>query len=268
MRPWSSRLRFAIRAAVALLFLLPILWMASAALYPPGMPLPQTLRLVPPGASGENFGRVWQMVPIARFGLNSLAVALAAVPLTLVTGSWAGLAMSRLPRPSQRRWVIISLAVLMVPGAAIWSSRFLVYKQLGLTTSLGPLIAPAVMGSSPFYVLMFYRAFRRIPSAIYDSAVMDGAGVWHMWTRIALPMARPTVVGVALLSLVLYWGDFNGPLLYLRSQDHYTLPVALQLLQQLGRTDWPLLMAGAVLISIVPVVLFLLLQPYFARLGD
>ena len=87
------------------------------------------------------------------------------------------------------------------------------------------------------------------------------------WWHVGLPIARPTAIGVALLSFVLYWGDFVSPLLYLRSQSLYTLPVALRLLQQLATSDWPLLMAGAFMATIIPVALFLLLQPYFARLG-
>ena len=86
------------------------------------------------------------------------------------------------------------------------------------------------------------------------------------WRLIALPIARPTALGVALLSFVLYWGDFLSPLLYLSGEKSYTLPVALQLLQQMDRSDWPLLMAAAVTATAVPILLFLLLQPAFARL--
>src|SRR5690606_12868211 len=115
--------------------------------------------------------------------------------------------------------------------------------------------------------LMFYRAFRRIPTAIYEAARLEGAGVLASWWQIGVPIARPTAVGVALLAFVLYWSDFVSPLLYLRSQSRYTLPIALQLLQQLTPSQWSLLMAGAVLATVIPVALFLLLQPYFARIG-
>ncbi|MCA9976279.1 MAG: carbohydrate ABC transporter permease, partial [Anaerolineales bacterium] len=115
------------------------------------------------------------------------------------------------------------------------------------------------------YVLMFYRAFRRVPTAIYDAARLDGAGVLQSWGSVALPIARPTAIGVGLLSFIFYWGDFISPLLYLSSERQYTLPIALQLLQQLGRSDWPLLMAAAVMATAVPVILFLLAQPAFHK---
>lgn len=252
-----------LRALLAFIYLLPLIWMVSASLHRPGTPLPQSLRLLSSAPSLENFGRIWNLAPIGVFTLNSLLITALAVPLTLLVSSWAGFSMAQLPRASQRRWVVLSLAVLMVPAMALWSTRFLVYSFLGWTDTILALIAPALMGTSPFYVLMFYRAFRRIPTAIYDAVRLEGAGVLQAWWLVALPMVRPTAAGVALLSLVFYWGDFLSPLLYLHSQDLYTLPIALQLLQQMTRSDWPLLMAAAVWATFIPVALFLLAQPFF-----
>lgn len=258
----------AVRLLVAIAFLLPIFWMVAAALHPIGVPLAQKLTLFSGLPTLKNFGRVFDLVPIGRYALNSVIVVLLAVPITLVSSSWAGYGMARLPRTSQRRWVVISLAVLMVPGIALWFTRFLIYKELGWLDTIWALIAPAWMGTSPFYVLMFYRAFRRIPAGIYDAARIDGAGILETWWRIILPMARPTALGVSLLSFVLYWGDFINPLLYTDSEKLYTLPVALQLLQQMNRSEWSLLMAAAVITTLIPILLFALLQPYFARVGD
>ena len=175
--------------------------------------------------------------------------------------------MAQLPRRNQRRWVVLSLAVLMAPGMALWSTRFFIYEQLGWIDSYWALIAPAWMGTSPFYVLLFYRAFRRIPLAIYDAARLDGAGVLQLWRRVALPIARPTTIGVAILVYVFYWGDFTTPLLYLSTPERFTLPLALQLFQQLSRSDWSLLMAAACWVTLLPLLLFLLIQPYFARIS-
>jgi multiple sugar transport system permease protein len=240
--------------------------MLTAALHPVGRPLPLTLSFSL-DLTLTNFSRIWRLVPLGRFTLNSLLVVALAVPLTLVTSSWAGFSMAQLPKASQRRWIVLSLAVLMVPSVALWATRFFIYKFLGWHNTIWALIAPAWMGSSPFFVLMFYRAFRRIPVVIYEAARLEGSGVLANWWQIALPIVRPTAIGVALLTFILYWGDFISPLLYLRSESRYTLPVALQLLQQMSPSDWPLLMAGAVLATIIPVGLFLLLQPYFARIG-
>src|SRR5690606_21822782 len=97
-----------------------------------------------------------------------------------------------------------------------------------------------------------------IPAAIYDAARLDGAGVLAEWGRVALPIARPTAVAVAILAFILYWGDFISPLLYVGSADRYTLPVGLQLLEHLGRSDYPLLMAGALWATAAPLLLVLI----------
>jgi multiple sugar transport system permease protein len=261
---FNTLLTRTLQVLIAALFLLPIIWMITAALIPPGSPLPRSLDLTPDEITLENFTHIWRLVPIGHFTLNSLRVVALAVPITLLTGSWAGFAMSQLPRSSQRRLVVISLIVLMIPGIALWSTRFVLYREIGIYNSIWALAAPALMGTSPFFVLMFYRAFRRIPREVYESARLDGAGVIQLWRLIALPIARPTVIGVALLSFIYYWGDFISPLLYLQSEKNYTLPIALQLLQQMGRSDWSLLMAASVTTLVVPMAFFFILQPFIA----
>jgi len=251
-RPASIGL-FAVRLLVAAVFLLPILFVVLAAFRPSGVPLAGPLWPAPPTA--DNFRRLFAALPIGRYTLNSLQVVLIAVPLTVLIASWAGYAMARLPRSTQRRWVLLSFLVLMVPGVALWSSRFILYSRLGIGGALWVLVIPALTGTSPFFVLMFYRAFRRIPTAIYDAARLDGATAWQTWGRVALPIARPTAAAVAALAFVLYWGDFVSPLIYLGDARRYTLPVGLQLLEQLGRSDYPLLMAGALWSMLVPLAL-------------
>lgn len=179
--PARDRVRLLVRSLILIIFLLPLFWMLSASLYPRGVPLPTSLQLIPEGFTLSNFARIWEIIPIGRFTLNSLVVVVLAVPITIVTGSWAGYAIARLPLKSQRRWIVVSLALLMVPGIALWSTRFFIFEAFGWMDSILALIAPAWMGTSPFYVLMFYRAFRRIPSAMYEAARLDGAGVLKTW---------------------------------------------------------------------------------------
>ena len=125
-----------VQLAIALLFLLPIIWIVLAALNPPGTALLRSIPLETGTISFRSFGRVLDLVPFGKYALNSLLVVAIAVPLSLLISSWAGFGMARLPRASQRRWLILSLAVLMIPGAALWSTRFVVFKQLGWLDSI------------------------------------------------------------------------------------------------------------------------------------
>ena len=122
------------------------------------------------------------------------------------------------------------------------------------------LIAPALMGTSPFFVLVYFRAFRRLSPSLFDAARVDGAGVLQLWWRVGLPLVRPTTAGIALLAFLVYWGDFISPFLYLNTDADFTLPTGLYLLQQLARADWPLLMAGTVWVIALPLFLFGIVQ--------
>ncbi len=154
----------------------------------------------------------------------------------------------------------------MIPITALWLTRFLIFAWIGLTNSHLALIAPALMGASPLFVLLFYWSFRRIPREQYESARLDGATPFIAWRHIGLPQVRPALLAVALLAFLLFWNDFINPLLYLKSTRLYTLPVGLMQLQELDKSNWPLLMAASALVTLPPVGVFLWLQR--ALLGD
>jgi multiple sugar transport system permease protein len=121
------------------------------------------------------------------------------------------------------------------------------------------------MGTSPLFVLLFFWTFRRVPSEVFETARLDGAGAFTVWWRIGLPLAVPTIIAVAVLTFLFYWSDFISPLLYLKSQDLYTLPIGVRQLQQLDRSDWPLLMAASVLLAAPAVAVFVIAQRFFPR---
>jgi multiple sugar transport system permease protein len=251
---------------VSLLCLLPLLWMLAASLRQTGTPLPRTLDILPWPPAWENYVRIFHIVPLGRYLLNSLFVVALAVPLTLLTASLAGFGMSQLPRKARTRLLVLSILLQMVPVTALWLTRFLLFSWIGLTNSHFALIAPALMGASPLFVLLFYWAFRRIPLEQYESARLDGATPLTAWRLVGLPQVRPALLAVGLLAFLFFWNDFINPLLYLKSTRLYTLPVGLMQLQELDKTNWPLLMAASALVTLPPVGVFLWLQR--ALLGE
>jgi multiple sugar transport system permease protein len=248
---------------VAVLFLLPLLWMITASLRGPGLPPPSTIEWVPPEATVGNYEAVFELLPFGRYLLNSLAVVALAVPLTIVTASMAGFAMALLERRVRGALLVLSVALLMVPVTALWLTRFLLFNWVGLTDTLLALVVPALAGSSPLFVLIYYWTFRRASAEVFEMAHLDGAGPLGVWRLVAMPNAWPSTVAVAVLTFILYWSDFISPLLYLRDQDLYTLPLGLRQLQQLDPTGWPLMMAGAVMLTLPAVLFFLVLGRLF-----
>jgi multiple sugar transport system permease protein len=187
------------------------------------------------------------------------------VPLTIVFASWAGFAMARLPRRAAGWLVAVSLVALMVPVTALLVPRFAIFSWLGLTDTYVPLVAPALIGTSPFYVLLFYWGFRRIPGEIFEACRLEGLSPFTVWRRIAMPLVRPVTVAVAVLAAVFTWSNFLDPLIYLFDEDLFTLPLGLKSLAQLDRQDFPLLLAGAVIATAPVVVAFLYVQRFFLQ---
>ncbi len=248
---------------VSLLFVLPLFWAVIASLREPGSPPAVTIEWWPQAPYWDNYLEIFRLLPMARYTLNSLIVIGVAIPATLLTASMAGFSLDQLPDRPRRLLVTMSIVLLMIPEASVWLFRFQILRWVGLLDTLWALIIPAFAASSPLFVLLFYWTFRRIPIEIYEAARLDGADAPTIWWRLALPMVRPTIIGVMVLTFVLYWSDFISPVLYIFRPQAYTLPVGLQILKQLGPTDWPLLMAGAVFMTLPVITLFIFLQRFF-----
>ena len=258
-------LRHALAVLLSALFLLPLWWVLVASLREPGLPPPNTVQWWPAAPFWDNYPAIFRVVSFARYALNSAIVVAVAVPLTLITASLAGLGLAQLEGAWRRRVLMITIGLLIVPSASGWMFRFQLLRWLHLLDSLWALIVPALGASSPLFVLLFTWAFRHTPAEVYEAARLDGADGPTLWWHIALPLARPTVAAVTVLSFALYWSDFVSPVLYIFDPEWYTLPVALQLLRQVDATNWPWFLAGAVLQIAPVVIIFALLQRSFLR---
>jgi multiple sugar transport system permease protein len=254
--PWLYWLRRLLMLTAALLFLAPALGLLLGSLWPTGTSIVDMAR-TPLGfsASVENYNTALTLVPMGRFAFNSLRILLFAVPLTLLVASWAAFAITQLDPRARALMLQLSLAALLAPPTALWLARFPIFRALGWIDTPLPLIAPALIGGSPLFVLIFFWSFQRLPQEVFDAARIDGADLWRVWWSVLLPASSGTVIGVTVLSTLLFWSNFTDPLLYLRSEQEMTLPVGLRLLAQLDPTQWSVLMAGGVLLT-APVFVF------------
>jgi multiple sugar transport system permease protein len=252
--------RHVLPGALAMLFALPLWFMVAGSLRPSGVAPPQGFQLLPASPTLEAYARLPRLVPLWVYLRNSLLVVAVAVPLTVLVASWAGFGIRLLHGRARRAAVGVSLVALMVPVTAVWATRFEVFRLLGAVDTLAPLVAPAAFGTTPFYALLYAWSFSGIRQTQIEAARLEGASAWRIWRRIALPQARHVTLAVAVLAFTFHWGNFIDPLLYLQSQDRFTLPLGLRFLQLLNPTDWPVLLAGAVVVTLPPVVVFLAAQ--------
>jgi len=239
-----SLLRAAAIVAVCALFLGPIVALVMGSLRAPGLPPPDGLELMPDPWTPENYRTVFLFLPLWPYIANSLLVVAIAVPVTVVVASWAAFAVVT-ASPRVRRAVVVASAVaLMVPLSALWVPRFALYRTAGVTDTLVPLVAPALMATTPFYVLLFALVYRRIPRSLFDAAVLERLSPFQ-------------------------WSNFLDPLLYLPTSGTATLPLALRELQTLEPTNHPILLAASVIATAPAIVAFFVAQrAFFTRTLD
>jgi multiple sugar transport system permease protein len=265
-RRWARQAsRRLVATLAACLFLLPLAWASSASLRRRGVPSPRSIDWIPSPIAWENYRAAFQIVELHRYLLNSLFVTAIAVPVTIVIASNAGFAISQISQRWRLRLIAFSVLCMMVPLTAIWLPRFIIFKEAGLLNHRLSLVVPSLMGTSPFYVMLFVWTFLRVPREVYEAARLDGAGPYRMWAQIGMPLARPAIVSVGVLSFVHYWNSFVEPLLYIRTSDKMTASMGLRIFYQLDRTDWPLIMTGAIVVMVPVIIVFCLAQRAFLQ---
>ena len=256
----ALRWRAAGAGLLAALLVIPLVIMLLGAFHAPGGSPPVGVELFPTDPTLAAFDRAFELVPLGRQLLNSLTVVLVAVPLTVVCASLTGFAITRL----RGRWhgVVLgfTLVCLTIPAAALWVPRFAIYRTLGVLDTYVPLVAPALVGTSPLLVLLCYWSARGVPRDLIDAARLSGMGPLRVWWHVVLPLTRATVLAVGALAFIAHWSNFIEPLLYLFDATKATLPIGMSSLRQLGPTDVPVLLAGALVAALPPVVAFAFAQ--------
>jgi multiple sugar transport system permease protein len=247
-------------AFVLLVFVPPLVLLVAGSLTAPGQPPPPTPRLLPEPVSAAGYTEAIELGGLLRATLNSVVVAAVAVPLSVLVAALAGFALARLGPRLTRTVVAASLLALMVPATALLVPRFTIFRVLGLTDTLVPLIAPALLATSPLYVLVYLLAFRALPAELYDACLIADLSPLRTWWRVALPLVRPVTAGLTALTFVLTWSNFLDPLVYVYDRDLFTLPLALRSLSVLDPTDFPVFLAGAVLATVPALAVFTLAQ--------
>jgi multiple sugar transport system permease protein len=249
--------RVALRLLVVVVFLAPLALVLAGSLRRVGLPPPAGLELLPASPGLTAYDRLGELTPLSRLLRNSVLVVLVAVPLATLVASWAGFALAQLP-PRGRRWLVgITTGLLLVPLPMLWIPRFVLYLQVGVLDTLVPLIAPALAATTPFTVLLAYRAFRRVPPELWEAARLEGASALVTWWRVGLPLVSATTTAIAAVAFVFHWGNYLDALLYAQSEATRTLPLGIGELATVDGAEQSVLFAGAVVLA-VPAVLALL----------
>jgi ABC-type glycerol-3-phosphate transport system permease component len=251
-------------------FLVPALWMVSSSLKASTEVFAHPIVWVPAKPQWQNFARVFEVLPFARFAFNSLLVVVFAVSGTLFSSALVGYSFARLQWPGRDFFFGILIATLMLPEVITLVPRFIIFRHLGWIDTLLPLIIPYWFGATPWtplYIFLMRQFFRGIPVELEEAALIDGASRLRIFAQIILPLSKPVLATVAVFALLQHYTDFMNPLIYLSSVDNWTLAVGIAGLNadESFRATWELVFAAGTFMTIPIVVLFIFAQRYFVR---
>lgn len=246
---------------VAVLTAFPLFWMFSVSFMPTGTASTYPPPLLPADPTLDNYRALFTNHSAGRYLFNSAIVATLATLISLVFNTMAGYAFAKLRFRGRDRIFSALLGALVIPAQVTMIPLFALVKELGLVSSYGGVLVPYL--TSVFGIFLVRQYALALPDELLEAARIDGASEARIFWSLIVPLLRPILVTLAILTFLATWNDFMWPLIVLTEQELYTLPVAIAGLSREYVQDNELMMAGAV-ITVVPVlVLFLLMQRYY-----
>ena len=248
---------------LAAIIVYPIAWMAYSA-FKPNDDIFADVFALPHSLYTTNFTTVFGSGGLDRFFLNSVLVTTCSVAGLLLLSALAAYAFATFTFPGRNALYLFVLIGLMVPPQALIVSGFKWMSILHLLDSYWALIF-TYFGWVSFGILVLRDFFLGVPRELKEAARIDGAGHWQLFTRVMLPLARPSIATVAIFYFVWVWNEFIYPLIYMQDQHHYTLPLGIMYLNGQYTVEWGLQMAALTVATAIPVIVYYVFQRHFVR---
>ncbi|MEU7764426.1 carbohydrate ABC transporter permease [Nocardia sp. NPDC049190] len=253
---------YAALVAVGWCALAPILWAVSGSLKQEGEIADAAL--LPEHPQWSNYGKVFELLPLGRMLLNTAVYALCVTAGQVFFCSLAGYAFARLHFRGREVLFLAYLGTLMVPLTVTVIPQFLLMRAFGWVDTPWAMIVPGLFGSA-FGTYLMRQFFRTLPTELEEAAILDGCSTWQVYWRVLLPHTRPALMVLAVLTWITVWNDFLWPLVMIQRNDIATATLGLVRLQGQYHTQWPLLMATAVIILLPLLVIYAIAQRAFIR---
>lgn len=260
LRP-SKLALFVLTAVLAILTVLPLVWMVGGAFKAPGEifnPNP-----IPASPTLENFTAVFTQVPFVRYMINTFFVAGTVTVVALWFHSMAAYALARLRFPGRDLLFFLIFSTLLVALPVILVPLFILVREMGMINSYAGLIIPPIFNA--FGIFLLRQFYLGIPRELEDAALVDGCGYWGVYWRIILPLSKPMLAALAVLFFLANWNSFLWPLTITNNQDLWMIQVAIAGFQTQYAGAWNLIMAAATVAAIPTVALFFAFQRQFVE---
>lgn len=261
--PTLLMLKYVIILVLAAIFLLPLVWMIALSLKSFGEFYDYPPTFFTDAPQWNNFFQVLDEFHLGRYLLNSVIVSAAIAGGQIITASTAGFAFATLHFTGKRILFLVFLSSMMVPGAVILIPLFLIAQRLGMVDTYAGLIIPFVF--TGYGIFLMRQFFLGIPRDLFDAAIVDGASFYRVYANIYMPLAKPAIATLFTLAFVFFWNTLLWPVVIINSDSLKTIPVGVAGLVGFNNSFPHLVMAGATLMILPALALFLILQRYFMR---
>ena len=264
---------YALLCAGAALVLIPFLWMVSTSLKTFDQLFTTQINFVPNPAAPQNYFEVWERLreinsemTFGRIMANTLFITVLAMFGEIFSASLVAYGFSRFRWRGRNALFALMLATVMIPGIVTRVPGFLIWRELGLLDTYDPLTWPSLFAWGPLYVFLMRQFFLSIPRDIEEAAIMDGANTAQIYLYIMLPLIKPVLLAIAVLSFQGNWNNFQGPLLYISTPEKFPLAVAMRFFDQSLSKEapqWHYMMAMATMMAAPILALYFAAQRQF-----
>lgn len=239
----------------------PFYWTVTTALS--ANPSSGIVTIIPETVTFEHFRALFAEYPVQQWFINAFIFAGAVTLFNVTFDTLAGYAFAKLDFFAREKIFLLFIGTMMIPGMVTLIPVYIILSELGWVNTYQGLIAPLI--ASPFGIFLLRQYFKSLPSSLGDAARIDGCNKFQAFYHIYLPLAKPAVATLGIFAFMGAWNNFEWPLIIATSNDMYTLPVALFLVQGQYTDNWGLVMAAAAIMVIPIIVAFLSAQQYFIR---
>jgi multiple sugar transport system permease protein len=245
--------------------LVPFFWMIRTSLTAEARLFDFPPQLIPNPLVWRNYIDAWNALPVSftRFTANTLFMTILAMTAEIATCSLVAYGFARFRFPGRNILFLLMLSTMMLPGVVTLVPTFIIWRNLHLIDTYDPMTLGAWFAWGPSYIFLLRQFFMSLPREIEDAANIDGANTFQVYWMIMLPLVKPALLAIAVLSFIGNWNNFLGPLIYLNSGEKFPLIMALKFFEQSLSKEAPkfhFMMAMATMMSFPLLVLYFLMQ--------
>lgn len=247
---------------ISILLLLPLWWMIATSLkslteimtYPPTW--------IPKAIHWENYELAWSKGHFTRYTLNTLLLAGIGVVSHILANTFIAYGFAKIKFPGRNFLFSLMLATMMIPSFVTLIPQYIMFSKFHWVGTYLPLTVPGFFGAA-YQIFLIRQFFMSIPNELIEAGKIDGASHYYIWWKIMIPLAKPAVVVIAIMTFQGAWNDFLGPLIYINKESMFNLQIGLQSFKGQETTQWHYLMAGSLMAMLPVIALFFFFQRYF-----